>query len=227
MICTAVKSVKQYSCCAITQRIVVIPCRRFGTTYRSHLQESRNSWVRNCYYTLRNGPDEGRSYYMKLAELNIIHLLNPKQSKHFTLYSPSQRNASISIFYFYKYRCNNTVLPVRSSSKMSCYQNPLTLTKFPQPAAKLSDVIKSITTMLLRLLGFVTSTLCCFGWWTVLCGSKWQQLLTPFHSLPLWRGRQRDFLQRRLLSAALHGAILQKAVIFTSPQFVWCFTVTF
>jgi len=66
--------------CDITQRIVVIPYRRFKTTYLSHLQESRNpgSWiystlkmgqrdcpetsVRNYHYTLRNIPEENRSH---------------------------------------------------------------------------------------------------------------------------------------------------------------------
>ena len=120
----------------ITQHIVVIACPRFGTTYRSHLQESRHSWVRNCYYTLPNSPDEFRAYDMNLAELNSIPLLNPKQSKYFILYSTSQYNASIFIFHFYKYRCNNIVLPFHPTFKMSCYQNPVTLTKFPQPCAK-------------------------------------------------------------------------------------------
>ena len=70
----------------ITQSIAVMPCRRFGTTYRSHLQESRSprsscldlkevsSWisfplkmgpigcsetsVRNCHHKLRKSPEE-------------------------------------------------------------------------------------------------------------------------------------------------------------------------
>ena len=119
----------------ITQRIVVIPCRRFGTTYRSHLHGSRNSWVRICYYALRNNSHEVRVYDMNLAELTSIHLLNPKQSKHFIRYSTGQLNASMFIFYFYKYRCNNIALPFHPSYKISCYQNPVTLTKFPQPCA--------------------------------------------------------------------------------------------
>ena len=40
----------------ITQRVVVIPYRRFGTTYRSHLQghagPEKSVW--NCHYSLRN-----------------------------------------------------------------------------------------------------------------------------------------------------------------------------
>ena len=32
----------------ITKRTVVIPYRRFGATYRSRLQASRPSWIRNC-----------------------------------------------------------------------------------------------------------------------------------------------------------------------------------
>ena len=90
------------------------------------------------------------------------------------------------------------------------------------PAVWRHYVIKSITTMMLRLLGFLTSTLCCLGQCTLLCGSKWQaidrQLITPFNNLPLWRSRQRVSPQRRLLSAVLHGVILQKAVIFISHE---------
>ena len=63
---------------AITQRIVVIPYRRFETTYRSHLQGSKNqdycpmkmgimgcpeTSVMNYHYTLRNSPEE-RSYHL-------------------------------------------------------------------------------------------------------------------------------------------------------------------
>jgi len=55
----------------ITQHRVEIPYRRFGTTYRSHLQGSRTLWplkmrptsspetsVRNYHSTLRNIPEE-------------------------------------------------------------------------------------------------------------------------------------------------------------------------
>jgi len=38
---------------AITQRVVVIPCRRFGVNYRSHLQASRNLG----FWTLADGTD--------------------------------------------------------------------------------------------------------------------------------------------------------------------------
>jgi len=67
----------------ITQRIVAIPYRRFGTTYRSHLQGQEIqlffliSWpmkiggtgcpetsVRNYHYTLRNNPEERRSHLL-------------------------------------------------------------------------------------------------------------------------------------------------------------------
>jgi hypothetical protein len=123
-------------CLAVTQLIVVTPYRRFGTTYRSHLQESRNSWVSNCYPMLRHNPEKSRAYNVNLTELTSIHLLNPKQSKHFILHSTSQFNASTFMVYFYKHRFNNADLPFHSSSKRSCYQNPVTLTEFPQPCAK-------------------------------------------------------------------------------------------
>jgi len=37
----------------LTQPVVAISYRRFGTAYRSYLQESETS-VRNCHYSLRN-----------------------------------------------------------------------------------------------------------------------------------------------------------------------------
>ena len=43
--------------CVITQRLVVISYRRFGTTYRSHLQWSR--------YSLRNKPEERSSHLLR------------------------------------------------------------------------------------------------------------------------------------------------------------------
>jgi hypothetical protein len=70
---------------AITQRIVIIPCRRFGTSCRSHFQVSGildfldscllkmgptgclETSPRNYHYTLRNSPEE-RSY-------DVIYLL--------------------------------------------------------------------------------------------------------------------------------------------------------
>ena len=65
----------------ITQRMLINPCRRFGTTYRFHLRGPRNlriSWtsnmwpiggtetsVRNYYYTLRNTPEDRRSHLLR------------------------------------------------------------------------------------------------------------------------------------------------------------------
>jgi len=48
----------------IMQRVVVIPYRPLGKTYRSHLQGSRirkKKSVRNYRYSLRNNPEERRS----------------------------------------------------------------------------------------------------------------------------------------------------------------------
>jgi len=44
------------------QRVVLIPYRRFGTTYRSHIRSETS--VRNYHYSLRNTPEEGRSRHM-------------------------------------------------------------------------------------------------------------------------------------------------------------------
>jgi len=62
---------------AVTQRVVVIPYRRCGTTYRSRLSTVKNqrfltldegtdsfpeTSVRNCHYALRNSPEERSSH---------------------------------------------------------------------------------------------------------------------------------------------------------------------
>ena len=49
----------------ITQLTVVIPYRRFGTTYRSQLQPKGcpETSVRNYHYSLRNSPKEHGSYF--------------------------------------------------------------------------------------------------------------------------------------------------------------------
>jgi len=64
----------------VTQRIVVISYRRFGTTYRSHIHVSRifsilETWVRNDHYSLRNNPEE-RSYLLN-------HSAFPQTAYHF------------------------------------------------------------------------------------------------------------------------------------------------
>jgi len=63
---------------AITMH-VVIPYRRFGTTSRSHLQESPLKMGRigcpetsaeNYHYMLRNSPEEGSSHLLRRGSLN-------------------------------------------------------------------------------------------------------------------------------------------------------------
>ena len=64
----------------IKQRVVAIPFRRFGTTYRSHLRMSRtlDSWpwkteVRNVginyHYSLRNRPEERSCHLLRDGSL--------------------------------------------------------------------------------------------------------------------------------------------------------------
>jgi hypothetical protein len=92
-----------------TQRIMVIPCRRFGrNTYRSHLQESWTlSWplkmepvecpetsTRNYHHALRNDPEERSSYLLLGGSLKWgKRVLVPyKWSLHFIPgYSKTQR----------------------------------------------------------------------------------------------------------------------------------------
>ena len=59
----------------ITPRVVVIPCRRFGTTYRHSLQGSRNprriSSAKNYNYTQCNIPEDRRSHLLRCGSLKL------------------------------------------------------------------------------------------------------------------------------------------------------------
>ena len=60
---------------SITQRVLVIPCRRFGTSYRSIIQDSwplktgpiccPETSVRNHHHSLRNSPEERSSNLLR------------------------------------------------------------------------------------------------------------------------------------------------------------------
>ena len=59
-----------------TQKVVVIPYRRFGTTYRSHLYHMKmgqigcvETSVRNCHYSLRNSLEERSSELLRGGSL--------------------------------------------------------------------------------------------------------------------------------------------------------------
>ena len=58
----------------ITQRVVVIPYRHFGTTYRSPLKLGLigclETPVINYHYSLRNSPEERSSYLLRGGSLN-------------------------------------------------------------------------------------------------------------------------------------------------------------
>jgi hypothetical protein len=91
--------------CVITQHVVVIPCRRFGKTCRSHLQLSWSLYMgpiccpetslRNCYSTLRNNR-EGR--------ISHPHRGGSLKSRNNQLQIPKcvslLRYACISLFYW-------------------------------------------------------------------------------------------------------------------------------
>jgi hypothetical protein len=71
---------------AITQRAVVIYYRRFGTTYRSHIQRSRIK-ARNYHYSLRNNPEERSSHILRN---------NPEErSSHILRNNPEERSSHI------------------------------------------------------------------------------------------------------------------------------------
>jgi len=80
----------------ITQRIVVIYCRRFGTNYRYHVQDYRllkvrrivcpETSARNHRYSLCNNPEQPSS-----------HLLRGGSLKSFNLYKSIYRHCSINV----------------------------------------------------------------------------------------------------------------------------------
>jgi len=68
------------------QRVVVTPYRRFETTYRSHLQESRikrkgpircpETSARSYYYSLRNNPEERSSHVPRGGNVKSCFVTN-------------------------------------------------------------------------------------------------------------------------------------------------------
>jgi len=67
----------------ITQRVFGIPCRRFGTTYRSHLQGPRmipkgctETSVMNYHYSLWNNPEDRSSRLFHGGSLTLRRLMS-------------------------------------------------------------------------------------------------------------------------------------------------------
>jgi len=74
----------------ITQRVMVISYRSFGTIYRSHPQGSRGSlnpedginrlsetWVRNYHYSLHNNPEKHSSHLLHGGwMISRYHMIN-------------------------------------------------------------------------------------------------------------------------------------------------------
>jgi len=90
----------------ITQRALVITCRRFGTTYRSQLQASiLTHWslkmrptgypetsARNCQCSLRNDPEERSSHLLRSGSLSTRTLMQLKVHHSAVTYCLLQSN---------------------------------------------------------------------------------------------------------------------------------------
>ena len=103
--------------CVITQILVVIYCRRFGTTYRSHLQRSRGfrrevdeNWALLGYYAASSGnflptfrdilwvPVNQTSRISNKLPSNIVAVISTLQNFHllsFIFWNISQRHCII------------------------------------------------------------------------------------------------------------------------------------
>ena len=93
---------------AVTQRVAVLYCRRFGTTYWSHFQGSRiDSWsVGNYRYSLRQSPQERnchadcyyslvRHFVMNLTDVKLHacwHLMSGVNNKFVRQFCPMRGN---------------------------------------------------------------------------------------------------------------------------------------
>jgi len=85
---------------AVTQCVVVIPSRRFGTTCWSHLPRV-NDWIGcpetsgwNYHYTLRNSPEERRSHLLRGGSLKSRMALTISRSANFCLLVELHRSCS-------------------------------------------------------------------------------------------------------------------------------------
>jgi len=83
--------------CAITQRVVVIPHRRFGTTYRSIYKGPigcPETSVRNCRFSLHNNPEERISRPVRGGSLKSCKVLpfSPASIIHSVAHTPSSVN---------------------------------------------------------------------------------------------------------------------------------------
>jgi len=69
----------------VTQRVVVIPYGRFGTTYQSHLQGLRiqDSSANNSHSALRNIPEEHRS---PLVDGILLFICSIRRQGHMTVW---------------------------------------------------------------------------------------------------------------------------------------------
>jgi hypothetical protein len=83
--------------CAITQRVVVIPYRRFGKTYRSIYKgpiACLETSVRNCRFSLHNNPEERISPPPRGVSLKSCKILpfSPASIMHSATHTPSSVN---------------------------------------------------------------------------------------------------------------------------------------
>jgi len=100
----------------IMQRIVVIPCRRLRTTYRSHLQGSRNlkkigpvgcpeTSIRNYYYRLCNNPEERRSHLLRNGSLKSRNRDDSTTFRQIPSSQNKREQTDWTIFYFKDFNC--------------------------------------------------------------------------------------------------------------------------
>jgi len=79
---------------AITQRVVVIPYRHFGTTYQSHLKGVKIIWP----FKMRNNPEERKSLLIRSGSLKSRLEMKIVLNRHFLLTSSAKVEDAIETY---------------------------------------------------------------------------------------------------------------------------------
>jgi hypothetical protein len=139
--------------CFITQRVVVIPYRRFGTTYRSHLLRfltlkmgpicCPEMQIRNYYNTQRNNPRECSCHWLHCCVSQTVYSKPYQEEQAFeTLVFNPTLSWLVKRVLQYRTLCNSAY--VDHSVSLSLWHCHTEMKEYPQPelAIKCRLVVK-------------------------------------------------------------------------------------